>query len=117
MQKKKTNWMFLLAAAMLVLAAGCAGTNSTPASVSGGQDGSIEQADSNQPEGDEDTIKVGILHSLSGTMAISEVSVHDAELMAIEEINAAGGVFGKQLVPVIEDGASSRRCLQRKRES
>lgn len=106
MQKKKTNWMFLLAAAMLVLAAGCAGTNSTPASVSGGQDGSIEQADSNQPEGDEDTIKVGILHSLSGTMAISEVSVHDAELMAIEEINAAGGVLGKQLVPVIEDGAS-----------
>ncbi|MHB8628361.1 MAG: urea ABC transporter substrate-binding protein [Aggregatilineales bacterium] len=53
-----------------------------------------------------DTIKVGILHSLSGTMAISEVSVKDAELMAIDEINAAGGVLGKQLVPVIEDGAS-----------
>ncbi len=51
-------------------------------------------------------IKVGILHSLSGTMAIGEVSVKDAELMAIEEINAAGGVLGKQIVPVIEDGAS-----------
>jgi urea transport system substrate-binding protein len=53
-----------------------------------------------------DVIKVGILHSLSGTMAISEVSVKDAEMLAIEEINAAGGVLGKQIVPVIEDGAS-----------
>ncbi|WP_332696871.1 urea ABC transporter substrate-binding protein [Halalkalibacter lacteus] len=55
---------------------------------------------------DEDVIQVGILHSLSGTMAMSETSVRDAELLAIEEINAAGGVLGKQLVPVIEDGAS-----------
>lgn len=53
-----------------------------------------------------DTIKVGILHSLSGTMAISEVSVKDAELLAIEEINAAGGVLGKQIEPILEDGAS-----------
>ena len=52
------------------------------------------------------TIKVGILHSLSGTMSISETAVHDAELLAIEEINAAGGVMGKQLEVVIEDGAS-----------
>ena len=55
---------------------------------------------------DDDVIKVGLLHSLSGTMSISETTVRDAELMAIEEINAAGGVLGKQLVPVIEDGAS-----------
>ena len=53
-----------------------------------------------------DTIKVGILHSLSGTMSISEVSVKDAEMMAIDEINAAGGVLGKQLEPIVEDGAS-----------
>jgi len=53
-----------------------------------------------------ETIKVGILHSLSGTMAISEVSVKDAEMMAIEEINAQGGVLGKKIEPVIEDGAS-----------
>ena len=53
-----------------------------------------------------DTIKVGILHSLSGTMAISETAVHDAELLAIEEINASGGVMGKQIEVVIEDGAS-----------
>ncbi|MGI8335348.1 urea ABC transporter substrate-binding protein [Actinomadura scrupuli] len=52
------------------------------------------------------TIKVGVLHSLSGTMAISEVTVKNSELMAIEEINAAGGVLGKKLQPVVEDGAS-----------
>src|ERR1041384_6225287 len=52
------------------------------------------------------TIKVGVLHSLSGTMSISEVSVKDATLMAIDEINAAGGVLGKKLEPVVEDGAS-----------
>jgi urea transport system substrate-binding protein len=54
----------------------------------------------------QDTIKVGVLHSLSGTMSISETSVKDATLMAIEEINAKGGVMGKKIEPVIEDGAS-----------
>lgn len=53
-----------------------------------------------------DAIKVGILHSLSGTMAISEKSVRDAELLAIEEINKAGGVMKRRIEPVIEDGAS-----------
>lgn len=52
------------------------------------------------------TIKVGILHSLSGTMAMSETSVRDAELLAIKEINASGGILGKQIEAVIEDGAS-----------
>ncbi len=53
------------------------------------------------------TIRVGILHSLSGTMAISEASLKDAELMAIAQINAAGGVLGRLIEPVIEDGASN----------
>ncbi|HIK55920.1 MAG TPA: urea ABC transporter substrate-binding protein [Synechococcales cyanobacterium M55_K2018_004] len=53
-----------------------------------------------------DTIKVGILHSLSGTMAISEKSVVDATQLAIKQINAAGGVLGKQIEPIVEDGAS-----------
>lgn len=53
-----------------------------------------------------DAIKVGILHSLSGTMAISEKSVVDAEQLAIEEINNAGGVLGKRIEAVVEDGAS-----------
>lgn len=77
-----------LAVALLALAAGCV---SDPSSSSAGGG---------------DTIKVGVLHSLSGTMAISEVTVKDAELLAIEEINAAGGVLGKKLEPVVEDGAS-----------
>jgi ABC-type branched-chain amino acid transport systems, periplasmic component len=53
-----------------------------------------------------DTIKVGILHSLSGTMAISETSLKDTALMAINEINANGGVLGKKLEPVVVDPAS-----------
>lgn len=53
-----------------------------------------------------ETIKVGVLHSLSGTMSISEVTVRDSTLLAIEEINAAGGVLGMQLEPIVEDGAS-----------
>ena len=54
-----------------------------------------------------DTIKVGILHSLSGTMAISETSLKDVALMTIEEINAKGGVLGKKLEPVVVDPASN----------
>src|SRR6185295_5639649 len=53
-----------------------------------------------------DTIKVGILHSLSGTIAIIETSLHNAELLAIEEINAKGGVMGKKLEPVVVDTQS-----------
>ena len=54
----------------------------------------------------EDPVKIGVLHSLSGTMAISEVSLRDAVLMAVEEINAAGGVLGTQIEPVVVDPAS-----------
>ncbi len=53
-----------------------------------------------------ETVKVGILHSLSGTMAISETSCKDASVMAIDEINAAGGVMGSKLEAVIVDPAS-----------
>ncbi len=53
------------------------------------------------------TIKVGILHSLSGTMAISETVLKDVALMAIDEINAKGGVLGKKLEPVVVDPASN----------
>lgn len=54
-----------------------------------------------------DTIKVGVLHSLSGTMAISETTLKDTVLMMIEEQNKAGGVLGKQLEPVVVDPASN----------
>ena len=54
-----------------------------------------------------ETIKVGILHSLSGTMAISETSLKDMALMTIDEINAKGGLLGKKLEPVVVDPASN----------
>ncbi len=77
----------------------CGGSSSGP-SPSGSVSPSAAAA------GSGDTIKVGILHSLSGTMAISEKSVVDAELLAIEEINNAGGVLGKKIEAITEDGAS-----------
>jgi len=55
---------------------------------------------------EENPIKIGLLHSLSGTMAISELSIVDAELLAIDEINERGGVLGRKLVPIVEDGRS-----------
>jgi urea transport system substrate-binding protein len=54
-----------------------------------------------------DTIKVGILHSLSGTMAISETTLKDVMLMLIEEQNKKGGVLGKKLEAVVVDPASN----------
>ncbi|MGR3744915.1 MAG: urea ABC transporter substrate-binding protein, partial [Pseudooceanicola nanhaiensis] len=54
----------------------------------------------------DDTIKVGVLHSLSGTMAISETTLKDTMLMLIEEQNKKGGVLGKQLEAVVVDPAS-----------
>ncbi len=55
----------------------------------------------------DDTVKIGILHSLSGTMAISETSLSDVVLMAVDEINAKGGVLGKKIEPVVVDPASN----------
>jgi len=53
-----------------------------------------------------DTVKLGLLHSLTGTIAIAEAALVEAEKMAIDEINATGGVLGRRIEPVIEDGAS-----------
>jgi urea transport system substrate-binding protein len=55
----------------------------------------------------QDAVKVGVLHSLSGTMAISETSLRDVLLFTFDEINAAGGVMGKKIEPVVVDGASN----------
>jgi urea transport system substrate-binding protein len=64
-----------------------------------------------------ETVKVGILHSLSGTMSISEVAVRDASLLAIKEINAAGGVMGKEIDPVVRDGKSDWPTFAQELES
>ena len=87
----------VLAVSMLLAGCGTSKTGGSNEANSGTQTAATDTGD---------TIKVGILHSLSGTMAISEVSVKDAEMMAIEEINASGGLLGKKIEPIIEDGAS-----------
>ncbi len=69
----------------LALVAGACGSKTSKTTGSGGGTSGTQSGN---------TTKVGILHPLSGTMAISEVSVRDAELLAIEEIDATGGVLG-----------------------
>jgi urea transport system substrate-binding protein len=71
---------------------------------------------SSDTEASGDTVKVGLLHSLTGSMAISEKSVRDAEVLAIDEINAAGGVLGKQIEYIEEDGASEPATFATKAE-
>jgi urea transport system substrate-binding protein len=96
-RRRRQRWILRASQAALVLAVALCGLiPMLPAPARGGGAG--------------ETIKVGILHSLSGFMAISEVSLKDVELMAIKEINDAGGVDvgGKKMMiePIIEDPAS-----------
>ena len=83
----------------------------SPTTTTGTTGGGTETAAANG-----DSVKVGILHSLSGTMAISETTVVDAEQLAIKEINAAGGVLGRQISAVVEDGASDWPTFAEKAE-
>ncbi|MGB3299457.1 MAG: urea ABC transporter substrate-binding protein [Phormidesmis sp.] len=80
--------------------------NACGPSSEGGDTTAETEGDAAPAAGGGDTIKVGILHSLSGTMAISETTVVDAEELAIAEINANGGLLGKQIEAIKEDGAS-----------
>ena len=98
MKKMKKIAAIALSAVMAVSMAGCGGSAS--------QSGSSES----------DTVKVGILYSATGSMAISEGAVKDAEVLAIEEINAAGGVLGKQIEYIAEDGASEPSTFATKAE-
>jgi urea transport system substrate-binding protein len=72
-----------------------------PASAAAAAPAAAPKADDSGP------IKIGILHSLSGTMAISETSLKDVALMTIEKINEAGGVLHRKLEPVVVDPASN----------
>ncbi len=98
-------------AAGSILLKACAPTSTTTTS-SASPTAASPSASATAPTGD--GIKVGILHSSSGTMAISENSVIDAEKLAIEEINKAGGVLGKQIIPIVEDGASDPNTFNEK---
>src|SRR5690606_7990302 len=79
----------------LAATAALAGCSKSPASV-----------DATAPDSSAETIKVGVLHSLSGTMAISETTLKDTVLMLIEAQNKAGGVLGRKLEAVVVDPAS-----------
>lgn len=92
------------------------GANPDSATETGSATGETTEASTGSATSSGDIIKVGILHSLSGTMAISETTVVDAEKMAIEEINASGGVLGKQIEFVMEDGASDWPTFAEKAE-
>lgn len=99
--RNKGKLTVALSMALMMVMAGCAKTEPTTSTATA----PVATKAAETKAGDE-TVPVGILHSLTGTMSISEVSVRDAELMAIDEINAAGGLLGKKIKPVIEDGAS-----------
>lgn len=116
---RKRNWLSRMAAAGMagVLAASLTGCGGGALSEAAGTTTAAAAAESTagaESPTEGDTIKVGILHSLSGTMAISETSVRDAEILAIEEINEAGGVLGKQIEYVVEDGASDNATFTEK---
>ncbi len=61
---------------------------------------------------DHEPIKVGLVHSLTGPLAITEKPLVDVELMAIDEINKAGGVLGRQIQPIVVDGKSDEKIFQ-----
>lgn len=112
MKKVSLRKIAALAASMAMFAMTLAGCGSTASDSGTSADGTTSAAAAN---GD-DTVKVGLLHSLTGSMAISEKAVRDAEVLAIDEINAAGGVLGKQIVYVEEDGASEPSTFATKAE-
>ena len=84
----------MLVALVTLLIGACSGKKSSSKEKSAAVEKAVE------------AVKIGVLHSLSGTMAISEVSLKDVVEMAVEEINTTGGVLGKKIKPVIVDPAS-----------
>ncbi|WP_163536113.1 urea ABC transporter substrate-binding protein [Gracilibacillus sp. YIM 98692] len=110
MRKQKQLLFLIMLGLMAVFVMACSAADNAANADEPADDAENSEEDSGEDasnsEEESDTIKVGVLHSLSGTMAISETSVQQAELLAIKEINENGGVLGKQLEPVVEDGAS-----------
>lgn len=101
-------------------AAGSSADKTESASASGSAEADSSEAGSTEAgasaSASGDTVKVGLLHSLTGSMAISEEAVRDAEVLAIDEINKSGGVLGKQIEYVQEDGQSDPSVFATKAE-
>jgi urea transport system substrate-binding protein len=106
----RTTYAALALAAAVAGLGACEKTEPKPAEPSASSSAAAAPAPAPAPAAAVDKsgpIKIGILHSLSGTMAISETSLKDVALMAIDEINAAGGVLGRKLEAVVVDPASN----------
>ncbi|HEY8943750.1 MAG TPA: transporter substrate-binding protein, partial [Polyangiaceae bacterium] len=106
----KSGYATIFVGLLGALAGACKGPASTsaPAPAESAKEPSVAAPAAEAPKAaDTGPIKVGILHSLSGTMAISETSLKDVALMAIEQINASGGVLKRKLEPVVVDPASN----------
>lgn len=87
--KTQKRWLAALLATMMMVTSGCAGLGGSSSS-----------------SADEQGIKIGVLYATTGAFSISEKPMLNATKMAIDEINAAGGIKGKKLIPVYEDYAS-----------
>lgn len=94
------------AVACLTLLTACEGPGEKPKEAAAPDEKPKTEEGEKEKKDDTGPIKVGILHSLSGTMAISETSLKDVALMTIESINEKGGVLGRKLEPVVVDPAS-----------
>jgi urea transport system substrate-binding protein len=96
----------LASVAALTLLGACKGPAEAPKEEAKTEAAPKTEEKAAEKKADTGPIKVGILHSLSGTMAISETSLKDVALMTIESINKKGGVLGRKLEPVVVDPAS-----------
>jgi len=99
--------MFLVATWCQLSAVGCDRGAVKPSDGASPTQASSANAPASSGQTSSGPIKVGILHSLSGTMAISETSLKDVALMTIDELNARGGVLGRKIEPVVVDPASN----------
>ncbi|MBQ4529243.1 MAG: urea ABC transporter substrate-binding protein [Lachnospiraceae bacterium] len=123
--KKRDLWKKILSVAMVgalsMSVMGCSGgamgeatESSTETTESSEAEESSEVTGTEESTASGDTVKVGILHSQSGTMAMAEKPMIEATQMAIDEINEAGGILGKQIEFVLEDGASDAAIFAEK---
>ncbi|HEV3194250.1 MAG TPA: urea ABC transporter substrate-binding protein [Polyangiaceae bacterium] len=101
------KWIVVAAACCQMATAGCEKSETKTESAKPAE--TTAKVEPTTPASPTDTgpIKVGVLHSLSGTMAISETSLKDVALMTFDEINAKGGVLGRKIEPVVVDPASN----------